>query len=107
MTGYQSPPQWNAPGGPDWGPQQSGPYQGGSYPGGPYPPQPTASIKTYRAQAVTILLCCILFGILPLITGIPALIYSSRVTESISVVTSPRRWNPRAGPGCCAGSAWA
>lgn len=74
----QGQPQWNAP-------YQTGPYQGGPYPGGPYPPQqPTASIKTYRAQAVIILLCCILFGFLPLITGVPALIYSSRVTESIS-----------------------
>jgi Interferon-induced transmembrane protein len=104
MTGYdQTPPdqgqQWNAPGGPEWGPQQSGPYQsgpyqggpyqggpyqGGPYQGGPYSPQSAATIKTYRTQAVIVLLCCILFGILPLITGIPALIYSTRVTENIT-----------------------
>lgn len=99
----QAPPgqgqQWNAPGGQDWGqqqagpyqtgpyqggPYQTGPYQGGPYQGGQYPPQSAATIKTYRTQAVIVLLCCVLFGILPLITGIPALIYSTRVTENIT-----------------------
>ena len=93
--------QWNAPGGPEWdsqqgGPYQSGPYQGGPYQGGPYQsgpyqsgpysPQSAATIKTYRTWAITVLLCSILFGILPLITGIPALIYSTRVTENITQI---------------------
>lgn len=89
--GAQQGGPYEQPGGQQYGGQQGGPYgQPYGQPGGPYgaqpggPAPPGATIKTYRTQAIIILLCCILFGILPLITGIPALVYSTRVTESIA-----------------------
>ena len=62
--------------GPEYG--TGGPYGTG---GGQQPP---TAIKTYRTQAIIIVVCSVLFGLLGLITGIPALIYSTRVTESLS-----------------------
>ena len=109
--GQGPPPDWNASGG-QWNTQQGGPYGTGGPQygtggpqygtggpqygtggpqygtGGPYGTgggqQPPTAIKTYRTQAIIIVVCSVLFGLLGLITGIPALIYSTRVTESLS-----------------------
>jgi hypothetical protein len=43
------------------------------------------AIKTYRIRTIVILCCCVVLGVWALITGIPALIYSYRVSKSLAV----------------------
>jgi len=69
--GQASP--WNAQGVSGWGPQE-----------GPYPPQSPAAIQDYRTRTIVTLVCSFLFCWLAFATGIPALVYSSRVNESIA-----------------------
>jgi uncharacterized membrane protein len=94
--GYGQQPYGQQPGG-AYGQQPSDPYgQGyGQQPyGQPYPPpygqpgggygQPGPTINNYRTQAIIAIVCAVLFCWLALATGIPALVYSSRVGESLA-----------------------
>jgi Interferon-induced transmembrane protein len=73
---------YGQPGGPHGQPygQPDGPY---GQPGWGYG-QPGPTIKTYRTQAIIVLVCSFLFSLLALITAVPALVYSNRVTESVA-----------------------
>ena len=42
------------------------------------------AIKTYRIRTIVILCCCAVLGWWALVTGIPALIYSLRISGSVA-----------------------
>jgi Interferon-induced transmembrane protein len=84
--GQQPGEAYGQPGGPYGQPygQPGEPYgQPYGQPGWGYG-QPGPTIKTYRTQAIIVLVCSVLFSLLALITSIPALVYSNRVTESLA-----------------------
>jgi Interferon-induced transmembrane protein len=85
--GGGQPPPWNA-----GGQGQPPPWPGGQQWSQPnaYAPQAPVMIKNYRTQAIVTLILSILFCWFGLATGIPALIYSTRVTESIGRGDYPR-----------------
>jgi hypothetical protein len=76
--GEGQPPQWNAE-----GQGQPPPWTGGQEWTPPGPPQAPVMIKNYRTQSIVTLVLSVLFCWFGLATGIPALIYSTRVNESI------------------------
>ena len=78
--GQGQPPPWNA-----GGQSQPPPWNAGGQwaPPNPYPTQ-VPVIKNYRTQSIVTLIASILFCWFGLATAIPALIYSTRVTESIA-----------------------
>src|ERR1700759_867707 len=77
-----APGQGNAPAGPQWDMPQSQAWTGAQ--GGSYSLTPNASVATHRALAIVALICSILFCWLGLATSIPALVYSSRIPQSLS-----------------------
>ncbi|HLH47525.1 MAG TPA: CD225/dispanin family protein, partial [Acidimicrobiales bacterium] len=72
--GYPPPPPntWQQPGWQQPGWQQPGPALEGA-------------IRTYRTQAIVLIVASVLFGLFGLIGAIPAMVYASQVTQRLGI----------------------